>query len=83
MECFSLNPFCLGLLASLSYPRFPGGCQLALLPLLHGRLPWCTAQAVAFSLRAAPLPKTLAPVDWGVIPDLDRSQIKQLAHDTG
>ncbi len=30
-----------------------------------------------------PWPKTLADYDWGAIPDLDRSQIEQLAHDTG
>ena len=30
-----------------------------------------------------PLPKTLAEFDWGAIPDLDRPQIEQLAHDTG
>ena len=30
-----------------------------------------------------PVPKTLAEFDWGAIPDLDRAQIEQLAHDTG
>ena len=30
-----------------------------------------------------PWPKTLADYDWGAIPDLDRNQIEQLAHDTG
>lgn len=30
-----------------------------------------------------PWPKTLADYDWGAIPDLDCSQIEQLAHDTG
>lgn len=30
-----------------------------------------------------PWPKTLADYDWGAVPDLDRSQIEQLAHDTG
>jgi len=30
-----------------------------------------------------PWPKTLADYDWEAIPDLDRSQIEQLAHDTG
>jgi DNA replication protein DnaC len=30
-----------------------------------------------------PVPKTLAEFDWGAIPDLDRPQIEQLAHDTG
>ena len=30
-----------------------------------------------------PVPKTLAEYDWGAIPDLDRPQIEQLAHDTG
>jgi DNA replication protein DnaC len=30
-----------------------------------------------------PVPKTLADLDWGAIPDLDRHQIEQLAHDTG
>ena len=29
-----------------------------------------------------PVPKTLADVDWGAIPDLDKNQIEQLAHDT-
>jgi hypothetical protein len=29
------------------------------------------------------VPKTLAEIDWGAIPDLDRHQIEQLAHDTG
>jgi len=28
------------------------------------------------------VPKTLAEFDWGAIPDLDRHQIEQLAHDT-
>ena len=30
-----------------------------------------------------PWPKTLADYDWGAVPDLDHSQIEQLAHDTG
>jgi DNA replication protein DnaC len=30
-----------------------------------------------------PVPKTLAEFDWGAIPDLNRSQIEQLAHDNG
>lgn len=30
-----------------------------------------------------PWPKTLADYDWSAIPDLDRPQIEQLAHDTG
>ncbi len=30
-----------------------------------------------------PWPKTLADYDWGAVPDLDRSQIEQLAYDTG
>ena len=29
-----------------------------------------------------PVPKTLADLDWAAIPDLDRPQIEQLAHDT-
>jgi DNA replication protein DnaC len=29
-----------------------------------------------------PWPKTLADYDWSAIPDLDRGQIEQLAHDT-
>jgi hypothetical protein len=30
-----------------------------------------------------PVPKTLADYDWNAIPDLERPQIEQLAHDTG
>ncbi|WP_457767916.1 IS21-like element helper ATPase IstB [Cyanobium sp. ULC084] len=30
-----------------------------------------------------PVPKTLADYDWAALPDLDRHQIEQLAHDTG
>jgi DNA replication protein DnaC len=30
-----------------------------------------------------PVPKTLAEFDWDAIPDLNRGQIEQLAHDTG
>lgn len=30
-----------------------------------------------------PVPKTLADLDWGAIPDLDRHQIERPAHDTG
>ena len=30
-----------------------------------------------------PVPKTLAEYDWNAIPDLERPQIEQLAHDTG
>ena len=30
-----------------------------------------------------PVPKTLADYDWGAIPELDRPQIEQLAHDIG
>jgi len=30
-----------------------------------------------------PVPKTLADIDWAAIPDLNRGQIEQLAHDSG
>ena len=30
-----------------------------------------------------PVPKTLADIDWEAIPDLNRGQIEQLAHDSG
>ncbi|MEB3352847.1 MAG: ATP-binding protein [Cyanobacteriota bacterium] len=30
-----------------------------------------------------PVAKTLAKIDWGAIPDLNRAQIEQLAHDSG
>jgi DNA replication protein DnaC len=30
-----------------------------------------------------PVPKTLADYDWNAIPDLERPQIEQIAHDTG
>jgi hypothetical protein len=30
-----------------------------------------------------PVPKTLADYDWNAIPDLERPQIEQLAHDAG
>jgi DNA replication protein DnaC len=43
----------------------------------QARLRWLLHEA------QLPLPKTLADLGWGAIPDLDRHQLKQLAHDTG